>query len=69
MSHQSVPHSFPRPVDVKQKVPEDTEPRYMEDEGFYVGVKPSVSQRNRNLMEHRLLNRADKVQNTLTPII
>ena len=51
-------------VNVKEKVPEDAEPRYLEDEGFYVGVKPSVSQRNRNLMEHRLLNREDKVHYT-----
>ncbi|XP_072045143.1 coiled-coil and C2 domain-containing protein 2A-like isoform X2 [Amphiura filiformis] len=47
-------------INVKEKGPAEAEPRYLEDEGFYVGVKPSVSQRNRNLMEHRLLNRDDK---------
>eukprot|EP00057_Strongylocentrotus_purpuratus_P019272 XP_011673746.1 PREDICTED: coiled-coil and C2 domain-containing protein 2A [Strongylocentrotus purpuratus] len=43
-----------------QKVPENTQPRYLEDEGFYVGVRPDVSQRNQNIMEHRLLQRSDK---------
>ncbi|XP_071499381.1 coiled-coil and C2 domain-containing protein 2A-like [Diadema antillarum] len=47
-------------VPAEQKVPENTQPRYLEDEGFYVGVRPDVSQRNQNIMEHRLLQRPDK---------
>ena len=51
----------PSVVPSEDKVPENTQPRYLEDEGFYVGVRPFISQRNQNIMEHRLLKREDKV--------
>jgi len=41
------------------KVPANTQPRYLEDEGFYVGTRPYVSSRNLNRMENRLLQGAD----------
>ena len=48
-------------VPTDEKIEGETEPRYLEDEGFYVGVRPEISTRNQNIMEHRLLNRPDKV--------
>lgn len=40
------------------KVPPNTQPRFLEDEGFYVGSRPYVSPRNLNRMENRLLRTA-----------
>ena len=40
-------------------VGEDAEPRFLEDEGFYVGVKPYVADKNKNKMECRLLKEAE----------
>ena len=40
---------------VKDKIFEQPEPRYLEDEGFYVGKRPAVTQTNVNKMENRLL--------------
>ena len=45
-----------------QKVAEAIEPRNLEEEGFYVGVRPEVSDRNKNKMENRLLRQPDKVR-------
>ncbi|KAH9523492.1 Coiled-coil and C2 domain-containing protein 2A [Bulinus truncatus] len=42
------------------KVLGQDEPRFLEDEGFYVGVKPYVADRNKNKMENRLLKEAEK---------
>ena len=44
-----------------EKVEEEQEPRYLEDEGFYVGVRPVVATRNKNKMENRLLREPGKV--------
>jgi len=41
------------------KVPPNTQPRCLEDEGFYVGTRPYVSSGNLNRMENRLLKSAD----------
>jgi len=41
------------------KVPPNTQPRCLEDEGFYVGTRPYVSSQNLNRMENRLLKTAD----------
>ncbi|XP_038057381.1 coiled-coil and C2 domain-containing protein 2A-like isoform X2 [Patiria miniata] len=47
-------------IPAEEKIVGDAEPRFLEDEGFYVGVRPEISTRNQNVMEHRLLNRPDK---------
>ncbi|XP_050400906.2 coiled-coil and C2 domain-containing protein 2A [Patella vulgata] len=43
-----------------EKVDEEKMPRYLEEEGFYVGVRPVVANRNLNRMENRLLHEPDK---------
>ncbi|XP_059159082.1 coiled-coil and C2 domain-containing protein 2A-like isoform X2 [Physella acuta] len=48
------------PVPATEKVGGEVEPRFLEDEGFYVGVKPYVSDRNKSKMENRLLKEAEK---------
>lgn len=40
------------------KVPPNTQPRLLQDEGFYVGTRPYVSMQNLNRMENRLLKEA-----------
>ncbi|XP_077862043.1 coiled-coil and C2 domain-containing protein 2A-like [Saccoglossus kowalevskii] len=47
-------------VPANQKVRENQEPRYLEDEGFYVGIRPPVEKRNVNIEEQRLIMRPDK---------
>ncbi|XP_070555815.1 coiled-coil and C2 domain-containing protein 2A-like isoform X3 [Ptychodera flava] len=47
-------------VPENDKIPEERQPRYLEDEGFYVGVRPPVERRNVNIEENRLLMREDK---------
>ncbi|CAG5129646.1 unnamed protein product, partial [Candidula unifasciata] len=46
----------------EEKVIGDAEPRFLEDEGFYVGVKPYVAIRNKNKMENRLLKEAESTK-------
>uniref|UniRef100_H2ZAP6 CC2D2A N-terminal C2 domain-containing protein n=1 Tax=Ciona savignyi TaxID=51511 RepID=H2ZAP6_CIOSA len=48
-----IPSSLP--LEVANKVEEHGQPRYLEDEGFYVGEKPVVLQQNKNILESRLL--------------
>lgn len=38
-----------------EKMPRDMQPRYLEDEGFYIGERPFVSQSNQNILENRIL--------------
>ncbi|XP_071964631.1 coiled-coil and C2 domain-containing protein 2A-like isoform X2 [Antedon mediterranea] len=52
-----------RTIAVEDKISEDVEPRYLEEEGFYVGVRPQVTSRNQNVMEARLLKSSDKGKN------
>lgn len=40
------------------KVPPNTQPRFLQEEGFYVGIRPYVSSHNLNRMENRLLKEA-----------
>lgn len=42
-------------VPTSNKLPENKKPRYLEDEGLYVGVRPPVSLTNENILENRLL--------------
>ncbi|XP_042339465.1 coiled-coil and C2 domain-containing protein 2A isoform X2 [Plectropomus leopardus] len=51
--HLFVP-SF-RTVLTSNKLPENMKPRYLEDEGLYVGERPSVSLTNENILENRIL--------------
>ena len=41
-------------VPLDEKVPEGVEPRFWEEEGFYVGEPPQVSSANLNIMENRI---------------
>ena len=41
---------------------ESKERRILEDEGFYVGIRPEVALRNKNKMENRLLAEPDHVR-------
>ncbi|XP_074848612.1 coiled-coil and C2 domain-containing protein 2A isoform X2 [Carettochelys insculpta] len=42
-------------VPTSQKVPENMQPRYLEDEGIYIGERPVVSLSNQNILENRIL--------------
>ncbi|XP_068174546.1 coiled-coil and C2 domain-containing protein 2A isoform X2 [Antennarius striatus] len=44
-----------RTVPTSLKLPENVKPRYLEDEGLYVGERPPVSLTNENLLENRFL--------------
>ncbi|XP_027146033.1 coiled-coil and C2 domain-containing protein 2A [Larimichthys crocea] len=46
-SFQTVPTSI--------KLPENMKPRYLEDEGLYVGERPIISLTNENILENRIL--------------
>ncbi|KAJ0032189.1 hypothetical protein NQD34_002270 [Periophthalmus magnuspinnatus] len=48
-----------RPVTTCVKLPENIKPRYLEDEGLYVGERPPVSSTNMNILENRLLKSAE----------
>lgn len=43
-------------VPLDEKVPEGMEPRFWEEEGFYVGKPPQVSPANLNIMENRIMD-------------
>ncbi|XP_077440044.1 coiled-coil and C2 domain-containing protein 2A isoform X2 [Vanacampus margaritifer] len=42
-------------VPISSKLPENMRPRYLEDEGLYVGQRPVVTPANENILENRLL--------------
>uniref|UniRef100_A0A8D2IND4 Coiled-coil and C2 domain containing 2A n=1 Tax=Varanus komodoensis TaxID=61221 RepID=A0A8D2IND4_VARKO len=42
-------------VPASVKVPENKQPRYLEDEGLYTGKRPVVSPSNQNILENRIL--------------
>ncbi|CAB1451133.1 unnamed protein product [Pleuronectes platessa] len=44
-----------RPVPTSIKLSENMRPRYLEDEGLYVGKRPPMAQTNENIMENRIL--------------
>ncbi|KAJ8278292.1 hypothetical protein GJAV_G00086040 [Gymnothorax javanicus] len=44
-----------QPAPVCSKVGENMQPRYLEEEGLYVGVRPEVSRANQNILENRIL--------------
>uniref|UniRef100_A0A3Q3M014 Coiled-coil and C2 domain containing 2A n=1 Tax=Mastacembelus armatus TaxID=205130 RepID=A0A3Q3M014_9TELE len=51
-SFQTVPTSV--------KLPDNVKPRYLEDEGLYVGERPTVSLTNENILENRILKMEEK---------
>ncbi|XP_006144956.1 coiled-coil and C2 domain-containing protein 2A [Tupaia chinensis] len=42
-------------VPTYRKLPENVQPRFLEDEGLYIGARPEVTCTNQNIMENRLL--------------
>ncbi|XP_056589201.1 coiled-coil and C2 domain-containing protein 2A isoform X1 [Triplophysa dalaica] len=48
-----------RTVPASGKLPENVRPRYLEEEGLYVGERPSVSLTNQNILENRILKQAE----------
>ncbi|XP_055480219.1 coiled-coil and C2 domain-containing protein 2A isoform X1 [Psammomys obesus] len=42
-------------VPTYKKLPENVQPRFLEDEGLYIGARPAVTRTNENIMENRLL--------------
>lgn len=54
----SLPSSS-NPAPATEKVGNDLEPRFLEDEGFYVGVKPAIAVKNKSKMENRLLKESE----------
>ncbi|TKS74879.1 Coiled-coil and C2 domain-containing protein 2A [Collichthys lucidus] len=44
-----------RTVPTSIKLPENMKPRYLEDEGLYVGERPIISVTNENILENRIL--------------
>nr|XP_004656124.2 coiled-coil and C2 domain-containing protein 2A isoform X2 [Jaculus jaculus] len=42
-------------VPTYKKLPENVQPRFLEDEGLYIGARPEVARNNQNIMENRLL--------------
>ena len=41
------------PVDIVEKMEEGQEPRFLEEEGMYIGVRPAVKKSNQNKVENR----------------
>ena len=42
-------------IDIVEKLGKDQQPRFLQDEGMYIGVTPVLSNRNQNKLEHRIL--------------
>ncbi|KAM5271671.1 coiled-coil and C2 domain-containing protein 2A [Ctenodactylus gundi] len=42
-------------VPTYKKLPENVQPRFLEDEGLYIGARPEVARTNQNIVENRLL--------------
>ncbi|KGL78380.1 Coiled-coil and C2 domain-containing protein 2A, partial [Tinamus guttatus] len=51
-------------VPASQKMPENMQPRFLEDEGLYTGERPFVSPSNLNILENRIL-RQEQVSHRL----
>ena len=41
------------PIDIVEKMEEGQEPRFPEEEGMYIGIRPSVKKSNQNKVENR----------------
>lgn len=42
-------------VPAYKKLPENMEPRFLEDEGLYIGARPEVPRTTQNVLENRVL--------------
>ena len=43
-------------IEIEEKIGQDQQPRFLEDEGMYIGIKPVISKgKNHNKMEQRIL--------------
>jgi hypothetical protein len=51
---------FTRTVPLEDKLKPDHEVRYPEEEGLYVGTRLTVTNRNKNKLEQRLLAGGDR---------
>ncbi|CAG2054138.1 unnamed protein product, partial [Timema podura] len=49
-----------QPVPLKDKLEENVEPRYLEEEGLYVGIQPLIPHSNKNKLERRLKSEGNK---------
>lgn len=41
---------------------ENLKPRFLEEEGFYVGSRPGIATGNKNKMEHRLIRQLEYIK-------
>uniref|UniRef100_A0A6I8SKL6 Coiled-coil and C2 domain containing 2A n=1 Tax=Xenopus tropicalis TaxID=8364 RepID=A0A6I8SKL6_XENTR len=48
-----------QPVPTSKKVPENMQPRFLEDEGLYTGERPKITQTNQNILENRILRQEE----------
>ncbi|XP_067302881.1 coiled-coil and C2 domain-containing protein 2A isoform X3 [Pseudorasbora parva] len=48
-----------RPVPASSKLAENVRPRYLEEEGLYVGERPPVCLANQNILENRILKQVE----------
>ncbi|CAL8310367.1 unnamed protein product [Lota lota] len=46
-------------VPSSRKLPDDAQPRYLEEEGLYVGERPPVTPSNENILENRVLKQEE----------
>lgn len=56
--HEAKLYKIPsmKPIPLDEKVPDGMQPRFWEEEGFYVGKPPQVSPSNLNIMENRIMD-------------
>lgn len=54
-------------VPTYKKLPENVQPRFLEDEGFYIGTRPEVPRTVQNIVENRLLKQ-EPVSTVLLPV-
>lgn len=52
-------------VPASSKLPENVRPRYLEEEGLYVGERPPVCLTNQNILENRILKQVEVIQETV----
>ena len=51
-------------IDIAEKLGKDKQPRFLQDEGMYIGVTPNVTNRNQNKLEHRILKEQETNQSS-----
>ncbi|TRY94812.1 hypothetical protein DNTS_029839 [Danionella cerebrum] len=51
-----------RPVPASCKLPENVQPRYLEEEGLYVGERPPVYLTNQNILENRIMKQEEALK-------